>query len=116
MPAAAQSLDFIEELVFRCWARRNYLPLELREPDWHPIVLEEMALRDRELEEEQEQRADDLQTQAVSWDFVPLAPTVMHYVHPGHGEIREPHYLSAGNAADSFTESIYAGGIYEFPF
>ena len=114
MPADFATVDLIEELMYRCWARRNYLPLELRESDWHPIVLQEMASRDREL-------AEDLRTEEVlahfaSWDFVPLAPTAMHYVHQGHPEIREPHYLSAGSSTSSFTESIYAGGVYEFPF
>ncbi|MCA9072319.1 MAG: hypothetical protein KDA84_25510, partial [Planctomycetaceae bacterium] len=53
MPALMSAkVDPIEELMFRCWARRNYLPPELREADWHPVILEEMQHRDRELEEE----------------------------------------------------------------
>ena len=43
MSASSSTIDFIEELMYRCWARRNYLPPELREESWHPVILEEMA-------------------------------------------------------------------------
>jgi hypothetical protein len=112
MLAPSPPVGLIEELRYRCWARRNYLPLEFREPDWHPLILEEMACRDSELAEEL--RTEELLTHATGWDFVPLAPTMMHYVHPAHSDVREPHYLSAGDS--QFTDSIYAGGLYEFPY
>ena len=44
----SQETDPIEEMRLRTWARRNYAPSGERCSDWHPIVLEEMALRDRE--------------------------------------------------------------------
>ena len=38
------------ELRLRQWARRNYIPVNERDDnDWHPVVLEEMRLKDREL-------------------------------------------------------------------
>ena len=41
-------VDAIEEMRLRTWARRNYAPAAERSNEWHPVVLEEMALRDRE--------------------------------------------------------------------
>ena len=43
-------LDFIEELRLRRWARENYVPADRRAADWHPVALDEMTRRDRELE------------------------------------------------------------------
>jgi hypothetical protein len=45
-------LDFIEELRLRRWARENYVPQAQREETWHPVILEEMTRKDRELAEE----------------------------------------------------------------
>lgn len=42
-------VDFIEELRLRRWARQHYVPVESREPSWHPIVLEEMGRKDEEV-------------------------------------------------------------------
>ena len=39
-------VDLIEEMRLRTWARENYVPMEDREQDWHPVVLEEMRLKD----------------------------------------------------------------------
>ena len=39
-------VDFIEELRLRRWARENYVPENLRQSNWHPIVHEEMLKRD----------------------------------------------------------------------
>lgn len=41
-------VDFIEELRLRRWARENYVPKGEREENWHPIIHEEMRLKDRE--------------------------------------------------------------------
>ncbi|MER3415121.1 MAG: hypothetical protein C4297_02785 [Gemmataceae bacterium] len=41
-------LDIIEELRLRRWARENYVPEEARRRDWHPVILDEMAQKDRE--------------------------------------------------------------------
>lgn len=43
-----ESVDFIEELRLRRWARENYVPSDERSPAWHPIILEEMTRKDRE--------------------------------------------------------------------
>jgi hypothetical protein len=42
-------IDFIEELRLRRWARENFVPAEARDAAWHPVVLEEMARKDREI-------------------------------------------------------------------
>jgi hypothetical protein len=44
-------VDLIEELRLRRWARENYVPANEREPGWHPIILEEMRRKDREVGE-----------------------------------------------------------------
>jgi hypothetical protein len=44
-------VDFIEELRLRRWARENYVPRELRERSWHPVVLEEMDRKELESKE-----------------------------------------------------------------
>lgn len=45
---AEPSVDFIEELRLRRWARENYVPSAQRSTSWHPIILEEMTRKDRE--------------------------------------------------------------------
>ena len=42
-------LDPIEEIRLRTWARQHYAPSEQRDADWHPVVLDEMSRKDREL-------------------------------------------------------------------
>jgi hypothetical protein len=49
MNMTASELDLIEELKLRRWARENYQPPPQRQPDWHPVVHEEMRKKDREL-------------------------------------------------------------------
>ena len=44
-------VDFIEELRLRRWAREHYVPRDLRETSWHPVVLDEMSRKDLEREE-----------------------------------------------------------------
>ena len=53
-------LDFIEELRLRRWARENYVPREGRSHGWHPVVLEEMDKKDREV-------SDPLPTPTYAW-------------------------------------------------
>lgn len=112
MPALISApLDVIDELMYRCWARRNFLPPELREADWHPVILEEMAAKDYELLEES--RRETTINQPPHSRFVPLVPTITHLVHPAHADLREPHYLtSPESAGGGFMDSIYAGGLY----
>jgi len=70
-------VDLISELRLRQWARRNYVPPELRQTTWHPIVLGEMAYRDQELAE----RPEWMPTRTP---FVPLAPMDMTYLDEAH--------------------------------
>jgi hypothetical protein len=44
------TLDIVEELRLRRWARENYVALSGRSSDWHPVILEEMQRRDAEVE------------------------------------------------------------------
>jgi hypothetical protein len=45
-------IDLVEELKLRRWARLNHVGEEARRSDWHPVILEEMALKDAELAEQ----------------------------------------------------------------
>jgi len=42
-------IDLVEEFRLRRWARENYVALEGRSADWHPVILEEMERRDAEV-------------------------------------------------------------------
>jgi len=44
----AEEVDFIEELKLRRWAREHYVTNDQRQSSWHPVVLDEMAKKDRE--------------------------------------------------------------------
>ena len=48
MGAGLLDVDVIEEFRLRRWAREHYVPAELRDRAWHPIVLEEMHRKDGE--------------------------------------------------------------------
>jgi hypothetical protein len=55
MSFAVLDLDFIEEIRLRTWARENYVPEEDRDETWHPVILDEMLKRDREVVAEEEE-------------------------------------------------------------
>lgn len=42
-------LDFIEELRLRRWAREHHVPQDQRKESWHPVILQEMAKKDFDL-------------------------------------------------------------------
>ena len=42
-------IDLVRELRLRQWARQNFVPQQQRKATWHPVVLDEMQNRDREL-------------------------------------------------------------------
>lgn len=44
-------VDFVRELRLRQWARQNFVLPEQRKTTWHPIVLDEMRIRDQEMEQ-----------------------------------------------------------------
>ena len=43
-----EDLDLIEELRLRRWARENFVPVDQRQTNWHPVILEEMDRKDGE--------------------------------------------------------------------
>ena len=45
----SQEVDAIDEIRLRTWARQNYRDETERDPSWHPVILDEMERRDREL-------------------------------------------------------------------
>ena len=48
MQATVTELDFIEEIRLRRWARENYVVADERDDAWHPVVLDEMRMKDNE--------------------------------------------------------------------
>lgn len=71
---AAAPLDLVEELRLRRWARLNYAPSSERDPQWHPVVHEEMDRKESELASAIEESLGDR--------YVPLAP--QPGVHAAH--------------------------------
>jgi hypothetical protein len=82
--ANVAAVDLIQEFRLRKWAREHYVPAHERNRHWHPIVLEEMEFRDREL-------ATDRLSEAFLCQFiVPLAPSETHYLDEPHAIIPSP--------------------------
>ena len=48
--AETSMIDFVRELRLRQWARQHWVSHEARRSTWHPIVLEEMSIKDGELQ------------------------------------------------------------------
>jgi hypothetical protein len=89
----ASPLDLIEELKLRRWARLNYLPPEERSQDLHPVVLNEMQLRD---EEAGQGVRHDVDGAAI----VPLNPDGVHPLHhPERPHFMEPHCRQSDRTA-----------------
>jgi hypothetical protein len=55
MHATLTEFDFIEEIRLRRWARENYVPAGERDESWHPVVLEEMSVKDLEQESQDDE-------------------------------------------------------------
>ena len=55
MHATFVEVDFLEEIRLRRWARENYKPLCERDLSWHPVVLNEMQVRDTEVQADSEE-------------------------------------------------------------
>lgn len=49
MNSMTSEVDFIEELRLRRWAREHYVSAERRETNMHPVVIDEMRRKDREM-------------------------------------------------------------------
>lgn len=86
----SRHVDPAKEKRLRRWARTNYVPVSERKGSWHPIVLEEMGLRDLELERE------SLGGEAFETPFrpvyVPLEPTDHHRLDGLHQLPDVPNY------------------------
>lgn len=53
MRDSSATLDLVEELRLRRWARLHHVAAEERQSDWHPVILEEMLRKDAELAEQE---------------------------------------------------------------
>jgi hypothetical protein len=76
-------VDVVEELRLRRWARENYVRAAERDGLWHPIILEEMCRKDREM-----QAGQDLTRGAV-----PLMPAGVRFLHSAHLDMQRGELL-----------------------
>lgn len=89
----ASSLNLIEELKLRRWARLNYLPPGERSADLHPVVLNEMQHRDAE-------DGRDFRDNVDGTAIVPLNPVGTHQPHRLEGpHVLEPQFRDSGSIA-----------------
>jgi hypothetical protein len=79
-------IDVLRELRLRSWARAHYVPLHERKPTWHPIVLDEMRNRDREMQA-------CIDPNRTGSRYVPLMPTELPIIHAAHEGIPQPKLL-----------------------
>mgnify|MGYP001160601905 CR=1 FL=1 len=84
MSAADTTIDLIDELRMRRWARENYVAGDARHPDWHAVIVDEMLRRDAELLVEDDTSAD--------W-LVPLTP--VPFVGDAPHQLLGPHQAAA---------------------
>ena len=82
-------INVIRELRLRRWARNHYVPAKERLSTWNPVVLEEMMVRDSEIQS-QVDNAPPLVSQ-----FVPLSPEPVNILHQAHEDQNEPKMLQA---------------------
>ncbi|MEX1232801.1 MAG: hypothetical protein WEB58_21320 [Planctomycetaceae bacterium] len=69
-------VDLLKELRLRRWARENYVSANERKPSWHPLVLDEMRLKDAEIAQREVFHPGKR--------FVPLEPMPIQAIHPAH--------------------------------
>jgi hypothetical protein len=75
--------DPVDELRLRRWAREHYVPTGQRDDGWHPIVIDEMRRKDREL-------SDAIHYEAVCRRIVPLVPEASWTLHGPHSDSAKP--------------------------
>ncbi len=92
-----ETIDPVKELRLRRWARENYVPMDQRSLDWHPVVLQEMCDRDEELSRNPEQNSRNT-------DYVPLAPSETYVLHPGHASVKEPNIARQRVRTDEYAQ------------
>ncbi len=86
--------DVLRELRLRSWARAHYVPRHERKATWHPIVLDEMSCRDREMEELAE-------VHTAGSRYVPLAPIERPIIHEAHLGVPDPKLLQRASRSES---------------
>lgn len=127
------TIDFVRELRLRQWARHNYVVAAARKATWHPVVLDEMRLRDVELSftptviavapvaisgeagiETTEPRLTAEIDFTVSCEYqspldgsgiVPLMPGTNLFLDEGTSEIPKPHARLLGQIPAEFAQS-----------
>ena len=67
-------VDVVEELRLRRWARENYVPAAERDGLWHPIILEEMCRKDRDL----------ASVHDLPRSMTPVMPAGVRFLHSAH--------------------------------
>lgn len=87
-PFDAVSIDLIQELRLRKWAREHYVAKAERGRHWHPVVLEEMQFRDEELQ------TDGTGLDLPCSPYVPLAPLETYLLDEPHDAVPEPKSLA----------------------
>ena len=91
-PTAPPHLDLVEELRLRRWARHNYAAPEDRSRRWHPVILDEMLRKDREL-------ADD-ERDHPGRTYAPIAPAAIA-VQRRHA-VGPPRFLASPSQISEF--------------
>ena len=84
------SMDLVEELRLRRWAREHYVSPSQRDTDWHSVVHEEMARKEQDLLAE---RVDPIGSR-----YVPL-PVESPSLHASH-ELSPPRFLASPQHAE----------------
>lgn len=85
MMQAALSLDLVEELQLRRWAREHFVPSGQRDAGWHPVIHEEMDRKEEELLAEY--------VDPIGGRYVPL-PIEAPGMHARH-EMKPPRFLAS---------------------
>ena len=78
--------DPVEEFVLRRWAREHHVPFGERDTNWHPVVLDEMNQKDREI-------VEAVEFASAGRRIVPLIPDADHALHGPHAEFARPAVL-----------------------
>ena len=84
----SNSIDLVEELRLRRWARLHHVSADERDRAWHPVILAEMERKDRDVET----------AEAAVSHYVPIAPR-SPLTHQPH-EIEAPYFYTTPVPAD----------------